>query len=243
MTEEPIVIKNLTKHFNGIKVLDNLSFTLRKKENLVILGKSGSGKSVLLKIIVGLIEADRGTVNVLGNDITLISEEDLISLRKKIGYLFQEGALYDAMTIRENVAFPLRRQINRKSTIDIEESVVHSLDQLGLLDSIDKIPQELSGGMKKRVALARALILEPQIILYDEPTTGLDPVTSREINRLILEMRDKFQVSSIIVTHDLNCARMTGDRILVLNEGTIGAEGTYKELESSEEQLVKNFFH
>jgi phospholipid/cholesterol/gamma-HCH transport system ATP-binding protein len=242
MEERVIIAENLKKSFNGKPVLDGLFFSLKRKENVALLGRSGAGKSVLLKTFVGLIEPDSGQLKVLGNDILKMSEGELIMLRKKIGYLFQEGALYDSMTVKENIGFSLKRQVKKISEQEIEKSVKNSLYQVGLLDAIDKMPDELSGGMRKRVALARTLILEPEIILYDEPTSGLDPVTSREINQLIVEMKEKFGISSVIATHDMRSAKMTADRLVILHEGKIAAEGTFQELEKSEESYVKSFF-
>jgi phospholipid/cholesterol/gamma-HCH transport system ATP-binding protein len=242
MSERVIIAEGLKKSFSGIRVLDGVFFSLRRKENVTILGRSGAGKSVLLKSFVGLIEPDEGRLNVLGNDIMAMTEEELIMLRRKIGYLFQEGALYDSMTVRENVGFSLKRQVKKLPDQEIERAVKHALEQVGLSAAIDKMPDELSGGMRKRVALARTLIPEPEIILYDEPTAGLDPVTAREINELILEMRKKLGISAVIATHDMLSAKMTSDRVAILHEGKIAAEGTYEELERSEEQFVKSFF-
>jgi phospholipid/cholesterol/gamma-HCH transport system ATP-binding protein len=242
MTREVIMVKDIYKSFDKKKVLNGATFNLHKKENIVLLGKSGGGKSVLLKIIVGLIEPDQGEVIVLGNDMNKISESDLIVLRKKIGYLFQEGALYDSMTVGENISFSYKRKDKEKTPDEIEEAVMNALKRVGLSEAIDKMPDELSGGMKKRVALARTMILEPEIILYDEPTTGLDPVTAKEIIRLIVDMKEKFGISSIIATHDMLCARMTADRIMVLHEGKIGIEGGYEELDKSKLDWVQDFF-
>jgi phospholipid/cholesterol/gamma-HCH transport system ATP-binding protein len=242
MEEKVIIAEGLKKTFNGVPVLDGLFFSLKKKENVTVLGRSGAGKSVLLKTFVGLIEPDEGRLNVLGKDVFEMDEEELIMLRKKIGYLFQEGALYDSMTVRENVEFSLKRQVKRRPASEIEKAVRDSLQQVGLLKAIDKMPDELSGGMRKRVALARTLILEPEIILYDEPTAGLDPVTAREINHLILEMRDKLGISAVIATHDMHSVKMVSDRIVVLHKGKISAEGTYPEMKNSEEDFVRSFF-
>jgi phospholipid/cholesterol/gamma-HCH transport system ATP-binding protein len=241
--EQVIKLKNITKWFNEKCVLDRVSLTLKHAETIVLLGRSGGGKSVLLKTIVGLIDPEEGEVNVLGHDIRSLRESDLISLRRKVGYVFQDGALYDSLSVGENVAFSLKRQIKRKTDEEIDHLVMQALSRVGLQEAVDKMPDELSGGMRKRVALARTLILEPEIILYDEPTSALDPVTSKEIIRLILEMKSKFGISSIITTHDMICARMTADRILILNKGKIGAEGSYDELEKSKEPWIDAFFH
>ncbi|MFN3403087.1 MAG: ABC transporter ATP-binding protein [Cytophagaceae bacterium] len=242
MSEKVIEISSLKKSFNGKYVLRGVSFHLNKKENIVILGKSGEGKSILLKSLVGLIHPEEGHINVLGEDILKMRESKLIRFRRKIGYLFQEAALYDSMTVGENITFALKRlspQLKKKELLKI---TLHALEQVSLNDVIDKMPDELSGGMKKRVALARTLVLEPEIILYDEPTTGLDPQTSREISRLILEMRDRLNISALIVTHDMTCAEMTSDRLLILNEGKIAAEGKFSELKNSEHMWIRRFF-
>jgi phospholipid/cholesterol/gamma-HCH transport system ATP-binding protein len=242
MAEKIIVAEGLKKSFNGTTVLNGVFFSLKRKENVTILGRSGAGKSVLLKTFVGLIEPDDGKLEVLGNDLLELNEDELIKLRKKIGYLFQEGALYDSMTVRENVGFSLKREVKKLQEREIEGAVRHALDQVDLLNAIDKMPDELSGGMRKRVALARTLILEPEIILYDEPTAGLDPVTAKEINSLILEMREKLGISAVIATHDMLSAKMTSDRLVILHQGKIRAEGTYEQLERTEEDYVKSFF-
>lgn len=243
--EREVVIKaeHLEKSFGAKRVLKDISFVLHKKENIAVLGKSGTGKSVLIKSIVGLIHPSGGKLEVFGQDVLeKEGEEDWESLRRKVAYLFQGGALYDSMTVRENLEFPLKRQIEKKSPSEIAEEVEMALENVGLLDSIDKMPSELSGGMKKRIALARTLILKPEIMLYDEPTTGLDPVTSKEISELIVEMQNKFGISSIIVTHDMSCVKMTADNVLILREGVVGAEGKYEALVQSEEEWVRAFF-
>jgi len=242
MREEVIVVKDLHKSFKGKKVLDGINISLHRNENLCIIGKSGSGKSVLLRSIIGLFEPDSGYINVFGKNLNDLEEDEVIALRKKVGYLFQEGALYDSMNVEENLAFPLKRQAHPKSGKEIKEIVRQALNKVGLLSAINKMPQELSGGMKKRIALARTLILEPEIILYDEPTTGLDPVTSKEIIELILEMRATNGISAIIVTHDMQCARYTADRIVILNEGKMDVEGSFEELKQSDKEWVKAFF-
>lgn len=237
-----IEISQLKKSFNGVKVLNGIDLTLRKSESIVILGKSGIGKSVLIKCIVGLIQPDQGSIKVFGNEVTQMNSKGLNQMRTKVGFIFQGNALYDSMTVRENLEFPLRRNKELKDKNLIEGLVVEALENVNLLDAIDKMPSELSGGMKKRIGLARTLILKPDIILYDEPTTGLDPLTSREISNLIVEIQHKYNTSAIIITHDLNCAKLTSDRILILHEGSFKAKGSYDELKHSEDEWVRSFF-
>ncbi len=239
--ENVVEIENLKKSFGKNDVLIDVNIKLKKGENLVIIGKSGSGKSVLIKCMVALIEPDAGQMTVLGEDIHDLNTEELNRTRKKIGFLFQSGALYDSMTVRENLAFPLRdsKDISKD---EIKKMIEEALDNVGLKDAIDKIPSELSGGMRKRLGLARTLILKPEIMLYDEPTTGLDPITSKEISELILNVQEKYNTSSIIITHDIACAKITANRMIVLKEGLISAEGTFEELEKSEDEWVRSFF-
>jgi len=238
-----INIEHLKKSFGSTKVLKDISFQLHRKENIAILGTSGTGKSVLIKSIVGLNIPDGGVLEVFGKNILGgEDEEEWDNLRRKVAYLFQGGALYDSMTVKENLEFPLKRQLEKKSKSEIDEAVDEALENVGLLKAKNKMPAELSGGMKKRIALARTLILKPEIMLYDEPTTGLDPVTSKEISELILEMQEKYGISAIIVTHDMPCAKMTADKVIILREGVVGAEGTYEELENSKEEWVRAFF-
>jgi phospholipid/cholesterol/gamma-HCH transport system ATP-binding protein len=242
-TQQELVveIEGLKKSFGSRHILRNVDLQLHRGENLTILGKSGSGKSVLIKCIVRLIDADDGILNVLGEDILQLEGRKLNKLRRKIGFLFQSAALYDSMSVRENLEFPLRDNgINSRDELDglVEEA----LENVGLIESINKMPSELSGGMRKRLGLARTLILKPEIMLYDEPTTGLDPITSREISELILDMQEKYRVSSIIITHDMPCARLTSNRIMVLKEGKFIAEGDYETLEHTEDEWVRSFF-
>jgi phospholipid/cholesterol/gamma-HCH transport system ATP-binding protein len=237
-----VEIQQLKKSFGDNHVLKEITLTLKKGENLVVLGKSGSGKSVLIKCLVGLIDADDGIVNVLGNNIPTLKQKELNELRKKVGFLFQSGALYDSMTVRENLEFPVRRQLSSKSKEDIQKLVLEVLENVGLADAIDKMPAELSGGMRKRISLARTLILKPEIMLYDEPTTGLDTITSKEISKLILSIQKKIKTSSIIITHDMECARIVADRVIVLNDGKIIGEGTYDELKNSPKEEINAFF-
>ncbi len=234
-------IEHLKKSFGSNEVLKDISFKIEKGENLVVLGKSGSGKSVLIKCLVGLIEPDDGKVVLLGSTISELNDEELNLLRKKVGFLFQSAALYDSMTVRENIEFPLR-DLKSKPKEEIDTLVIEALKNVGLVDAIDKMPSELSGGMRKRVGLARTLILKPEIILYDEPTTGLDPITSKEISKLILDVQKKYNTASIIITHDVECARITGNRILLIKDGTCVAEGSFKELSESKDEWVRSFF-
>lgn len=234
-------IKHLKKAFGSNEVLKDINLTIAKGENLVVLGKSGSGKSVLIKCLVGLIEPDDGNISLFDQDISELNGEKLNQLRKRIGFLFQSAALYDSMSVRENLEFPLRDSKDL-SELKIDALVVEALKNVGLEDAIDKMPSELSGGMRKRVGLARTLILKPEIIFYDEPTTGLDPITSREISQLMLDIQKKYNTASIIITHDIECARLTANRMIVLRDGTSVAEGTFKELESSSDKWIASFF-
>jgi phospholipid/cholesterol/gamma-HCH transport system ATP-binding protein len=243
-TKNDVVVsmQHVQKSFGTNTVLSDISMELFKGENLVVLGRSGQGKSVSIKCIVGLLVHDKGNLKVFGKDVKELSEDEWKSLRMKIGFLFQSGALYDSMTVRQNLEFPLTRVLKLKDKEEIQQRIEDVLESVGLLDAIDKMPSDLSGGMRKRVGLARTLILNPEIMLYDEPTTGLDPITSREISELILEMQEKYHTSSIIITHDMACAKITADRILVMNDGTFIAEGKYEELENDPDKLVRSFF-
>ncbi len=241
--EKVIEIKNLTKSFGDNEILKGIDMELLRGENLAILGESGTGKSVLTKCIVGLIKADSGTINVLKKNVHKLNNEELEELRKKVGYLFQGGALYDSMTVRQNLEFPVRRTQISKNKTEIKNMVEEALDSVGLLDAIDKMPAELSGGMKKRIGLARTLILKPEIILYDEPTTGLDPVTSGEISELILQVREKYNTSSIIITHDMKCAKITASRLKLMSSGKFITQGTYDELSKSKDKYVRAYFN
>jgi len=237
-----IEIENLKKSFEGKEILKGINLHLPREENLAVCGKSGIGKSVLIKCMVGLIKPDSGKINVLGKDMMNPSFTDLEFIRSKIGFVFQGSALYDSMTVRENLSFTLKRSTFSGSKAKISERVEEILESVGLVEAIDKMPAELSGGMKKRVGLARTLIKNPEIILYDEPTTGLDPATSMEINEMILDVRKSQKATSIIITHDINCVRMTSDRILIIRDGLIFKEGTFEQLQSSDDNWVNSFF-
>jgi phospholipid/cholesterol/gamma-HCH transport system ATP-binding protein len=240
--DKAIQIKGLCKSFGNQHVLVNLNLDLYKGENLAVLGKSGSGKSVLLKCIVGLVLPEKGSVEVLGKDILSLSQNAIDKIRMKIGFLFQSNALYDSMTVRENLEFPLRRHGLKYSKAEVDNMVHEALSNVGLPDTASKMPAELSGGMKKRIALARTLMMRPDIILYDEPTTGLDPITSREISKLIVSVQEKYKSSSIIITHDINCVKIVADRIIMLIDGFAYAEGTFSDMAKSEDPKIKSFF-
>ncbi|WP_010520750.1 ABC transporter ATP-binding protein [Aquimarina agarivorans] len=236
-------IKGLNKSFGNNHVLKGFYLKLNKGENLVIMGKSGSGKSVMIKCLVGLLALDSGAIIIKDKNITTLSQEALDILRTEIGFLFQGSALYDSMTVRENIEFPLRKHKKKLGIIESTETLVlEALESVGLADAIDLMPSELSGGMKRRVALARALILKPKIMLYDEPTTGLDPITAKEIIQLMRNIQKKYKTSSLIITHDVDCARVISNRIILLIDGTNYIEGTFDELSNSEDPKVKAFF-
>jgi phospholipid/cholesterol/gamma-HCH transport system ATP-binding protein len=241
MSEIVAEVEHLKKSFGNKQVLRDINLKIEKGENLVVFGKSGSGKSVLIKCLVGLIEPDDGKVVVLDKNIAELNDEELNILRKKIGFLFQSAALYDSMTVRENLEFPLR-DLKSKTQEETDALVMETLKSVGLEDAVDKMPSELSGGMRKRIGLARTLMLKPELILYDEPTTGLDPITSKEISRLILDVQKKNNTASIIITHDVECARITANRMLVIKEGVCVAEGTFQELSESKDEWVSSFF-
>ncbi len=237
-----IEINNLKKSFGNQEVLKNVSLKLFNSENLVVLGKSGSGKSVLIKCIVRLLNPDAGTINVLGENVSTLNSEDLSELRKKIGFLFQSGALYDSMTVKQNLEFPLRRIRKNLTQKEINEKIEEVLENVGLSDALNKMPSQLSGGMRKRISLARTIVVDPLIMLYDEPTTGLDPVTSDEISLLIDNVQKKYKTSSIIITHDIECVRMTANRVIMLHDGEVYLEGNLEKFEKSNDPLIKSFF-
>jgi phospholipid/cholesterol/gamma-HCH transport system ATP-binding protein len=241
---EPVIaIRGLKKSFKDHDVLKGVDLEVHKGENLVILGKSGSGKSVLIKCLVGLEWPDEGKIRVLGQDISTLKYDELNALRVRVGFLFQNSALYDSMTVRENLAFPLRMHKKSMTQEKKDALIMEMLDNVGLVDAIDQLPSKLSGGQSKRIGLARTLILRPEIMLYDEPTTGLDTGTSREISELMVRVKKKYNISSITITHDMPCARLTADRIIMIKEGMVAAEGSYEELEKSEDEWVRSFFY
>ena len=236
-----IEIRNLSKSFEDNHVLRGIDLDVEQGSTTVILGKSGTGKSVLLKVIIGLISPDTGSIRIGNNEVVGMRLKEMNELRRTMGYLFQGAALYDSMSVRENLAFPLMK----KEKLDgdgLEERIVNQLRLVGLLDAIDRMPAELSGGMKKRIGLARALITNPRIMLYDEPTTGLDPVTSREISYLIKSLQERYQPTSIAVTHDMQCARIIADSAAILHDGLLDQRGTIESLERSQDPEVRSFF-
>ena len=241
-SEHILEVRDLSISFGSNHVLRKFSMFLDEGENVVVLGKSGSGKSVLIKCIIGLLEAESGSVRVMGNEVSAITSRELDKLRSSIGFLFQSNALYDSMTVRENLEFPLRRHRRQLSKAEREALVIEALNDVALPHTIDYLPEELSGGMKKRIALARALMLKPRIILYDEPTTGLDPITAREISALIVRIQKRYNTSSIIISHDMNCVRATANRVVLLIDGKSYCEGSTAGLSESNDENVKAFF-
>ena len=243
--QKPIIeIKDLQKSFGDNHVLDGFNMRLNEGENLVVMGKSGSGKSVMIKCLIGLEEPDSGLILVMGKNINELKQDELDELRTEIGFLFQGSALYDSMSVRENLEFPLRRHKKKFGTIkDTKPLVMEALESVGLVHTLNLMPETLSGGMKRRIALARTLILRPKIILYDEPTTGLDPITSKEILLLMKSIQNKYNTSSIIITHDVNCARMISNRMIILVDGINYAEGTFEELSTSNDPKIRDFFN
>jgi phospholipid/cholesterol/gamma-HCH transport system ATP-binding protein len=241
-TQCVVCIRDLHKSFGTNHVLRGIDLNIYQGENVVVLGRSGSGKSVLIKIIAGLLKPDKGSVNVLGNDLTAISYRELEQLRLRIGFSFQSSALYDSMTVRENLEFPLLRNSKHLSAEQVTQAVEKALEAVGLTQTINQWPAELSGGQRKRIGIARTLIMQPAIMLYDEPTAGLDPITSMEINELINEVQQRFNTSSIIITHDLTCAKATGDRVAVLLDGTFVQEGSFEDVFASGDERLKSFY-
>jgi phospholipid/cholesterol/gamma-HCH transport system ATP-binding protein len=237
-----IEIRDLSKAFGSNQVLDRFNLDLHAGENLVLVGKSGSGKSVLLKCMVGLMDYDSGSLRVLGQEIRDMGQQELDRLRTDIGFLFQGSALYDSMTVRENLSFPLRRHPEKIAGSNEEDLIREALENVGLAHAIDLLPEELSGGMQRRIALARTIILKPRIILYDEPTSGLDPITAKEIIHLILEIQQLYHTAALIITHDMDCARVISNRMIILLNGTNYAEGTFQELQVNQDPQVRAFF-
>ena len=243
-TGEPvIVVEDLYKSFGNKHVLQGVNLTLHKRENLAVLGRSGTGKSVLIKIIVRLLTQDRGRVRVLGEEVAQLNEKELMAMRLRIGFSFQNSALYDSMTVGENLRFPLVRNVRNLGKKEITSAVEGVLEAVGLSETIDQMPSELSGGQKKRIGIARTLILRPQIMLYDEPTAGLDPITCIEINNLINQVREQYNTSSIVITHDLSCAKTTSDRVAMLFDGVFIKEGTFDEVFASTDERIQSFYN
>lgn len=240
--ETVINVENLCKSFGDNTVLDHFNLNLYRGESLVVLGRSGSGKSVLIKCIIGLIRPDRGKIKVLGENVLTINKFALDEIRVKIGFLFQSNALYDSMTIRENLEFPLRRHSFNLNQTEVDQMVMEALHNVGLEHTVDMMPAELSGGMRKRIALARTLILKPEIILYDEPTTGLDAITSLEIINLMKSIQEQYKTSSIIITHDMKCVQLAAHRVAMLIDGKCYAEGTYESLKQAADEKIRQFF-
>ena len=242
--KEPVIhIRKLYKSFGKNQVLRGIDLDVLSQEILVVLGRSGSGKSVLIKIIVGLLKPDSGEVTVLGQNLQHLNEKELRDLRLQTGFSFQSSALYDSMTVRENIEFPLVRNRRHLTKKQVNNEVEEVLDAVGLSQTINQMPAELSGGQRKRIGIARTLILKPKIMLYDEPTAGLDPTTSLEINNLIREVREKYHTSSIVITHDLTCARNTGDRIAMLLDGRFLTQGSFEEVFANENENIKSFYN
>jgi phospholipid/cholesterol/gamma-HCH transport system ATP-binding protein len=238
-----IAIKDLYKSFGDNNVLAGINLEVYKGENVVVLGRSGTGKSVLIKIISGLLKPDKGIVNVLGKEVEKLNDKELQELRLKIGFSFQSSALYDSMTVRENLAFPLVRHSKHMAQKEVDDAILNVLDAVGMEQAIDQMPSELSGGQRKRVGIARTVILRPEIMLYDEPTAGLDPITSIEINNLINVIQEKYNTTSIIITHDLTCAKNTGDRVAMLLDGKFIKVGTFEEVFSSDDARIQDFYN
>lgn len=242
--EEPVIfIKDLYKSFDHFEVLKGVNLSVAKGENLALLGRSGSGKSVLIKILVGLLKPDRGEVNVLGQRVDQLQTKELNNLRLKIGFSFQSSALYDSMSIRENLEFPLVKNIKNISREAVNNAVVEVLEAVDLRDKINQMPGDLSGGQRKRIGIARTIILKPEIMLYDEPTAGLDPITSSEINKLIKRIQQQYNTTSIIITHDLTCAKETGDRMTILMDGRFIKTGKFEEVFNTDDELIKAFYN
>lgn len=242
-SEAVIVIENLRKSFGSLHVLQGVDLTVNQNENVVVLGRSGTGKSVLIKILVGLLKPDSGYVSVLGQEVETLKGRELDQFRQKVGFSFQNSALYDSMSIRENLEFPLVRNVRNLSRAEIDRAVEEALDDVGLSQTINQMPSELSGGQRKRIGIARTLILKPEIMLYDEPTAGLDPITCIDINNLINEVKERYKATSIIITHDLTCAKATGDRVAMLLDGKFERVGTFDEVFADSDERVQQFYN
>lgn len=240
--EQVLLIEHLCKSFGSNHVLQDFSMEIHKGETVVVLGKSGSGKSVLIKCIIRLLDPDSGMVSLFGEPLLSVTDEALDRMRARVGFLFQSNALYDSMTVRENLEFPLRRHWIQVSQQEVDDMVLNALDDVGLTHTVDMLPAELSGGMRKRIALARTLILQPELILYDEPTTGLDPITSREIIELIKAVQQKYNTTSLIISHDMKCVKMASNRVVMLIDGKCYANDTYEQLMAMTDPKVKEFF-
>lgn len=240
---EPIIqITGLSKSFGSLHVLQNIHFTLHQGENIAVLGKSGSGKSVLIKLMVGLLKPETGQIKILGKELRQLPRKELDALRLRIGFSFQSSALYDSMNVYQNLAFPLTMNVKHLTKKQIDTEVLEALDAVGLSDKIHQMPADLSGGQRKRIGIARTLILKPEIMLYDEPTSGLDPVTSAEINMLINEVQQRYNTSAVIITHDLTCAKSTAHRVAILLDGTFARVGTFGEVFASEDPRISSFY-
>jgi phospholipid/cholesterol/gamma-HCH transport system ATP-binding protein len=238
-----IIIRDLYKSFEDLEVLKGVNLTVYKGENVAVLGKSGSGKSVLIKIIIGLLKPDKGEVIVFGEQVDILPEKELNALRLRIGFSFQSSALYDSMNVRQNLEFPLKMNVKNIGKQEIAAAVEEVLEAVGLTDKMEQMPADLSGGQRKRIGIARTLILRPEIMLYDEPTAGLDPVTCREINELIKQVQAKYNTSSIIITHDLTCARETSDRMALLMDGKFSRQGKFEDVFNASEEEVSGFYN
>jgi phospholipid/cholesterol/gamma-HCH transport system ATP-binding protein len=237
-----ISIKDLRKSFGTRNVLNGVNLEIHKGENVAVLGRSGTGKSVLIKMIAGLLKPDTGTVEVFGRHINKVDDKELQQLRLKIGFSFQNSALYDSMSVKENLEFPLVRNIRELGKKEVQKAIEEVLENVGLSQTINQMPSELSGGQKKRIGIARTLILKPEIMLYDEPTSGLDPMTSIDINNLIKTVQQQYNTSAIIITHDLTCAKTTGDKVAILIEGTFLKQGTFKEVFDTQDPKIRAFY-
>lgn len=237
-----IEIKNLYKSFGSLHVLSGVNLDVYENENVVVLGRSGTGKSVLIKIIAGLLSPDRGEVNVFGQSVANLNTKELNELRLKLGFSFQNSALYDSMTVRENLEFPLVRNVKNMTRKEIDKAVEEVIEAVGLKKTLDQKPSELSGGQRKRIGIARTLIMNPKIMLYDEPTAGLDPITCQEINDLMNQVKEKYRTSSIIITHDLTCAKETGDRVAILFDGKFAYQGTFEEVFGNSDPRIRSFY-